>query len=51
MSRFVLDTSVSVSWFFEDEGGDYAADVLESLNTREAVVPETIGRGEWCSAK
>jgi predicted nucleic acid-binding protein len=39
MSRFVLDTSVSVSWFFEDEGGDYAADVLESLNTREAVVP------------
>ena len=39
MKRFVLDTSVSVSWFFEDEGGDYAAAVLESLNTWEAFVP------------
>ena len=39
MSRFVLDTSVAASWFFEDEGGEYATSVLESLNEREAIVP------------
>lgn len=39
MNRFVLDTSVTVSWFFEDEGGAYATSVLESLNQREAFVP------------
>lgn len=39
MSRFVLDTSVAASWFFEDEGGDYSSAVLESLNNAEAFVP------------
>ena len=39
MSRFVLDASVAASWFFEDEGGDYSATVLESLNKAEALVP------------
>lgn len=39
MTRFVLDTSVAASWFFEDEGGEYAAVVLESLANSEAVVP------------
>ena len=39
MSRFVLDTSVAASWFFEDEGGDYSSVVLESLNNAEAFVP------------
>jgi predicted nucleic acid-binding protein len=39
MSRFVLDTSVTASWFFEDEGGDYSSTVLESLNNAEAFVP------------
>jgi predicted nucleic acid-binding protein len=37
--RFVLDTSVALSWFFEDEEGEYTAAVLESLTDWEAVVP------------
>lgn len=39
MSRFVLDTSVAASWFFEDEGGEYSSTVLESLNSAKAFVP------------
>lgn len=39
MNRFVLDTSVAASWFFEDEGGEYANSVLENLNEQEAIVP------------
>ena len=39
MNRFVLDTSVAVSWFFDDEAGEYTAAVLESLTEWEAVVP------------
>lgn len=39
MSRFILDTSVAASWFFDDEGGDYSSTVLESLNNAEAFVP------------
>jgi len=39
MSRFVLDTSVAASWFFEDEGGEYSTTVLESLNNAKAFVP------------
>jgi len=39
MNCFVLDTSVAVSWFFEDEAGEYNAAVLESLTGWEAVVP------------
>ena len=39
MSRFVLDTSVAASWFFEDEGGEYPTTVLESLNNAKAFVP------------
>ena len=39
MNRFVLDTSVAVSWFFEDEAGEYTTTVLESLTEWEAVVP------------
>ncbi len=37
--NFVLDASVALSWCFEDEGGDYALRVLDSLRTEEAVVP------------
>ena len=37
--NFVLDASVALSWCFEDEGGDYAADVLTKLASGEAVVP------------
>jgi len=36
---FVLDASVALSWCFEDEGGDYADDVLTALEAGEAVVP------------
>jgi predicted nucleic acid-binding protein len=39
MNRFVLDTSVAASWFFEDETGEYTATVLESLTDWEAVTP------------
>ena len=39
MNRFVLDTSVAVSWFFEAEAGAYTDAVLESLTEWEAVVP------------
>lgn len=39
MNRFVLDTSVAVSWFFEDGAGAYTDAVLESLAEWEAVVP------------
>jgi predicted nucleic acid-binding protein len=39
MKRFVLDTSVAVSWFFDDETGEYTAAVLESLTDWGAVVP------------
>ena len=39
MNRFVLDASVTVSWFFEDEAGEYTAAVMESLAEWAVVVP------------
>lgn len=39
MNRFVLDASVAVSWFFEDEADSYTAAVLESLAQAAATVP------------
>lgn len=36
--NFVLDASVTLSWCFEDEGGDYAIEVLEALRSSEAIV-------------
>lgn len=39
MKRFVLDTSVAASWFFEDEADAYTLSVLDSLIDSEAVVP------------
>ena len=39
MNRFVLDTSVAVSWFFDDEAGEYTAAVLERLADCRVVVP------------
>lgn len=38
-ARFVVDTSVVMSWCFEEEGDDYAEAVLESLESAEAFVP------------
>lgn len=37
--RFVLDSSVTMSWFFADEENAYAAAILESLNETDAIVP------------
>ena len=37
--RFVVDTSVVMSWCFEDEGNGYAETVLESLESTEAFAP------------
>jgi predicted nucleic acid-binding protein len=34
--NFVLDASVTLSWAFEDEGGEYAREVLNRLKTEEA---------------
>lgn len=37
--RFVLDCSVTVSWFFEDEVDAYAGSIEDSLASVVAVVP------------
>ena len=34
--NFVLDASVTLAWAFEDEGGEYARDVLAMLEEEEA---------------
>ena len=34
--NFVLDASVTLAWAFEDEGGEYARDVLAKLGREEA---------------
>ncbi|MHC1725179.1 MAG: type II toxin-antitoxin system VapC family toxin [Syntrophobacteraceae bacterium] len=39
MKRFVLDCSISASWFLLDESNDAAQAVLERLREEEAVVP------------
>jgi predicted nucleic acid-binding protein len=39
LSRFVLDASVALSWFFEDEESAYADSVFDALESFEAVVP------------
>src|SRR5580700_7839087 len=36
---FVLDCSLTVAWFFEDETNEYAEAVEDSLDTGLAVVP------------
>jgi predicted nucleic acid-binding protein len=41
--EFVLDGSVTVAWFFEDETDAYAEAVQDSLATASAVVPSL-----WC---
>ncbi len=40
MSDFILDASVALQWFLEDETGrEYSLRVLTSLSERRAVVP------------
>ncbi|MDP2829788.1 MAG: type II toxin-antitoxin system VapC family toxin [Sulfuricellaceae bacterium] len=39
MKRFVLDNSVVMAWYFEDEASDFTSAVLESLAESEALVP------------
>ena len=36
---FVLDTSVTLAWYFEDETSEYSADVLRRLRIDSALVP------------
>jgi predicted nucleic acid-binding protein len=38
-SGFVVDTSIVMSWCFEDEENSYAEAVLESLESAQAFVP------------
>jgi predicted nucleic acid-binding protein len=37
--RFVLDCSVVLAWFFEDESDDYSDTVESSLTSKTAIVP------------
>lgn len=39
MSSFVLDTSVTMSWFFEDEATPTSMEVLDALRNSQALVP------------
>lgn len=39
MSRFVLDNSVVMAWYFEDEANDFTIAILRKLATGEALVP------------
>ena len=39
MSSFVLDTSVTMSWFFEDEATPTSMAILDALRTSQALVP------------
>ena len=39
MSRFVLDCSMAMAWYLEDEASPRADAVLASLEDQEAVVP------------
>jgi predicted nucleic acid-binding protein len=39
LSRFVLDNSVVMAWYFEDEANDYTSAILQSLAGSEALVP------------
>ncbi len=36
---FVLDTSVTLTWCFEDQQTPYTLDVLKALKTEQALVP------------
>lgn len=38
-ARFVLDTSTTMAWCFEDEGDAYADGVLDALKYHGAIVP------------
>jgi predicted nucleic acid-binding protein len=39
MADFVIDNSVVMAWCFDDEDTTYGDDVLESLESTEAIVP------------
>lgn len=39
MSKFVLDCSVALAWFFPDESSGYADSVMERLDSRRAIAP------------
>ena len=40
MRRFVLDNSLTMAWYFEDEATPFANDVLDDLTQdSEAIVP------------
>ena len=39
MDEFVIDTSIVMTWCFEDESNPYTDKILDSLETHSAVVP------------
>jgi predicted nucleic acid-binding protein len=39
LNRFVLDNSLTLSWYFEDERGPYSVATLRALDDGEAIVP------------
>lgn len=40
MSQFVLDCSITMSWFFHDEINEYSELVMDKLQTGGAIVPQ-----------
>lgn len=47
--EFVLDSSVALSWCFEDEADEFADSVLGSLEDQTAFVPSILWQLEVCS--
>jgi len=39
LKSFVIDNSVVMAWYFEDEASDYTVSVLESLSKYDCIVP------------
>ena len=39
MKSFVIDNSVVMAWYFEDEASDYTVAILESLSKYDCIVP------------
>lgn len=47
--NFVLDSSVALSWCFEDEASDFADAILQRLSSDTAVVPSVLWQLELCN--
>ena len=49
MSDLVLDASLALQWFLEDEAGrQYSLSILASLSTKRAAIPILLGLAPTC---